>query len=104
MAGHKPFQTLIDKMPPDRREAFEVAAKEQREQRVGELIAAIRRHTNLTQKQVATRLGVSQAAISKMEAADDMQLGTLQRLIGVLGGRVVIHMPTGDIQLTHTAD
>lgn len=97
MAGHKPWQTLVDKMPPDRREAFERAAAEQR---IGRIIAGLRRHTKLTQKQLAAKLGVTQAAISKMEGAEDMQLGTLQRLIGELGGEVVLHMPAGDIRLT----
>ncbi len=101
MAGHHPWQNLIDKMPPDRREAFEAAAKEQR---IGRLIAQIRLHSGLTQKELAERLGIQQPNLSKIEAAEDMRLDTLKRIITELGGEVVIHMPGGDIPLTGAAE
>lgn len=99
MAGHKPWQSLIDKMSPERRAAFEAAAKEQR---IGRLLAEMRKHTGLSQAELASRLGISQPGISKMEGQEDMQISTLSRLVESIGGKLelVFHMPDGDLSLT----
>lgn len=101
MAGRRPWQNLIDKMPADRRKAFEQAAKEHRNSR---LIAQLRLHSGLTQKELAERLGIQQPNLSKIEAAEDLRIDMLKRIISELGGEVVIHMPGGDIPLTGAAE
>ena len=99
MAGHKPWQSLIDRMSPERRAAFEAAAKEQR---LGRLLAEMRKHTGLSQAELASRLGISQPGLSKMEGQEDMQISTLSRLVQSIGGslELVVHMPDGDLSLT----
>ncbi|MCG8583303.1 MAG: helix-turn-helix domain-containing protein [Pirellulales bacterium] len=97
MAGHKPWSTLIDKMSPERRAAYEKAAKEQR---IGRLVAQMRKHSGLTQQELAERLGISQPRLSSVEGADDLRVDTLKNIVSELGGEVVIHMPDGDIVLS----
>lgn len=97
MAGHKPWSTLIDKMPPERRAAYDEAVKQQR---IGRLVAQMRKHSGLTQEELAQRLGITQPRLSTVEGADDMHVDTLKRFITELGGEVVIRMPDGDISLT----
>jgi transcriptional regulator with XRE-family HTH domain len=55
-------------------------------------LAAIRRATGLTQTQLAAKLGVGQAQISKVERQDDMLISTLAsylKALGVTGSLVV---------------
>ena len=100
MAGHKPWSTLIDKMSPERQAAYEEAAKQQR---LGRLVAQMRKHSGLTQAELAQRLGITQPRLSTVEGAEDMQVETLKRIIAELGGKVVIQMPGGDISLTQVS-
>jgi transcriptional regulator with XRE-family HTH domain len=48
-------------------------------------LAAIRNATGLTQIELAARLGVGQAAVSKIERQTDMLLGTLSAYLTALG-------------------
>ena len=48
-------------------------------------LAAIRKATGLTQTQLAAKLGVGQAAVSKIERQSDMLLGTLAAYLTELG-------------------
>ena len=51
-------------------------------------LAAVRKAFSLTQVELARKLGVSQAAVTKLEHQDDMLLSTLRSYIGALHGRV----------------
>lgn len=53
-------------------------------------LARIREESGLPQREVARALGVTQARISKIERAEDVQLSTLQRYIDALGGHLRI--------------
>ena len=99
MAGHKPFSTLIDKMSPERRARFDAHVAEIRQEM---LLAELRKHTGMTQKELADRLGISQPSLSQMESQEDMQISTLNRLVDSLGGKMelIVHMPGGDVTLT----
>ena len=103
MAGHKPFSELIDKMPPDRRARSDARVKEIRQEM---LLAELRKHTGMTQQELADKLGISQPSLSKMESQEDMQIGTLNRLVGSVGGKLelIVHLPDGDVSLTQFAD
>ncbi|MEO5330086.1 MAG: helix-turn-helix transcriptional regulator [Magnetococcus sp. THC-1_WYH] len=59
-------------------------------------LAALRRTLGISQEEMAGRLGVGQAAISKIENRDDPQLNTLIRYCEALGGRLelVVTFPT----------
>ena len=97
MAGHKPWKTLIDKMPAEQREAYEEALKQQR---LGRLVAQMRKHSGLTQEELAERLGITQPRLSNVEGAEDMHVDTLKKIVSELGGEVVIQMPNGEISLS----
>ena len=60
-------------------------------------IAQLRQNANLSQKQLAEKMGVSQANISKIENGKDVYLSTLKRYIATLGGEIHINatMPNG---------
>ncbi len=99
MAGHRNFSELRDKMSPQRRARSDARVKEMMAEM---LLAELRKYAGQTQEEVARQLGVSQPCLSKMEKQSDMQIGTLDRIVKSLGGRLelVAHMPGGDIVLT----
>jgi predicted XRE-type DNA-binding protein len=100
MAGHTPWSKIRDKMPPEQRERV---AERVKDIKIGMLIAELREEHGMTQQQVADMLGISQPGVSQMEAGEEIQLNTLRKLIGTMGGEVVLHMPNRDISLTHLA-
>lgn len=51
-------------------------------------LAVIRRSLGVSQEEMAKRLGVGQAAVSKIENRDDPQLQSLIRYCEALGGRL----------------
>ncbi len=51
-------------------------------------LAAVRKAFNLTQVELARNMGVSQAAITKLEHQDDMLLSTFSSYMRALHGRV----------------
>lgn len=83
------------------------AQRERAKARVSELqkemlLSELRKFAGQTQQALADEVGVSQPCLSKMEKQTDMQIGTLDRIITSLGGRleVIAHMPDGDVVLT----
>ena len=92
------FKELREKMSPDRR--AKVAA------RTHELLAdlplqEIRLARQLSQQEVAQKLNVKQAAVSKMERRTDLYISTLRKHIEALGGVLVLHadFPEGRYQI-----
>jgi predicted transcriptional regulator/DNA-binding XRE family transcriptional regulator len=57
---------------------------------VGLSLKALRQAAGLTQVQMAERLGVGQAAVSKIEQRGDVQISSLQRYVEALGARLRI--------------
>jgi DNA-binding transcriptional regulator YiaG len=53
-------------------------------------IKELRQKLKLSQEEVALRMGVNQAAVSKLEGREDTHVGTLQNYIRALGGRLVM--------------
>jgi hypothetical protein len=50
----------------------------------------LRAEQGVSQAELATRLGVQQASVSKLEAREDMLLSSLREAVAALGGRLVI--------------
>jgi DNA-binding XRE family transcriptional regulator len=69
------------------------------------LLGEVRKQLGLTQTAVAKSMGVSQSALSQLEAQDDLQLSTLRRLVKALGGEldIVARFGKRSIVLTHSA-
>jgi len=53
-------------------------------------LAAVRHAFDLTQTELAARLGVSQANVAKIEKRSDLLVSTLRSYLGALGGEVRI--------------
>ena len=70
------------------------------------LLSQIREAAGLTQEEVAATLGIRQPTLSRMESQGDMQVGTLQRLLGALGGELelIAHLPGRDIRIRQFRD
>lgn len=65
------------------------------------LLSELRQATGYSQKKLATKLKMKQPSLSKLENARDMQVTTLQRIVGALGGEleIVCKFPKGDVRL-----
>lgn len=65
------------------------------------LLSDLRKATGYSQKALATKLKMKQPSLSKLENATDMQVATLQKIVGALGGEVeiVCRFPKGDVRL-----
>lgn len=102
MAGHRKFSTLREKLTPAQQERSKARVNELQAEM---LLSELRKYAGQTQETLANELGVTQPCLSKMEKQADMQIGTLDRIIESLGGRLelIAHMPTGDVVLTQFA-
>ena len=103
MTGRNRFSELKGRLGADRLEQVEVRTKAMLAEM---LLPEIRKHSGLTQKEVADLLGISQPSLSKIEHQDDMRIGTLSKLIQALGGNleIIAHLPQGDCRLTQFGD
>ena len=65
------------------------------------LLSELRKATGYSQKKLAAKLKMKQPSLSKLENAGDMQVTTLQKIVGALGGEeeIVCKFPTGDVRL-----
>lgn len=64
-------------------------------------LAAIRRAAGLTQIQLAAKLGVGQAQVSKIERQSDMLLGTLSSYLMALGVHASLVVEVGEQTVTY---
>lgn len=64
-------------------------------------LAAIRRATRLTQTELAAKLGVGQAQISKIERQGDMLISTLASYLTALGVDAKIVVEGGERTVTY---
>ena len=65
------------------------------------LLGELRKASGYSQKALAAKLKMKQPSLSKLENASDMQVKTLQKFVGALGGEVeiVCKFPKGDVRL-----
>ena len=59
-------------------------------------LAALRRAADLTQVELARKLGVSQAAVSRIEQPHDLLLSTLNAYLQAVGGRARVIVQFAD--------
>ena len=95
----RPISELFNKMPRERRERIEARAKILLDEIC---LAELRKAVDKTQRDIAEYLGVSQAAISKLEQQPDMLIKTLSRYVEGLGAKLVVsaRFPDGDVEIT----
>jgi DNA-binding XRE family transcriptional regulator len=80
-------------------EAFDAAVGEMLDRARGWRLAELRKRREMTQEQVATRMGVSVARVSQIEAGRVSTQEVLARYIEALGGTLKIIADFGDEQL-----
>jgi len=59
-------------------------------------LAAMRNDCNFSQAEIGAALGISQAAVSKLESRGDMLLSTFYKYVVALGGTPRVHALVGD--------
>jgi DNA-binding transcriptional regulator YiaG len=94
----KNFKLLQARMSP---EAF-ARSEAKAEAMIREMtLADLREAKKLTQNQLAKKMHVNQAAVSKIERRADMYVSTLQRMIEKMGGKLEIRaqFPHGDVRI-----
>lgn len=96
MKGFVNSKDFFNRLPADEQQAITEKATQLKQ---AYQLAQLRQQADISQKQLAEKMGVSQANISKVENGKDIQLSTLQRYISALGGKVSItaQMPSGEV-------
>lgn len=97
------FRELEEKMPPESRAGAEARANEMMSEM---LLSELRKFMGFTQEELAATLGITQPSLSKMENQNDMQIGTLRRLVEALGGQmeIIVHLPHADVSIRHVKE
>lgn len=80
-------------------EAFDTAVGEMLDEARGWRLAELRKRRGMTQDQVASRMGVSVARVSQIEAGAVSTQDVLSRYIEALGGTLKLIADFGDEQL-----
>lgn len=64
-------------------------------------LSELRKARRLTQEELADRLGIRQANVSKMERRLDMRVSTLREVIEAMGGelRITAHFPDAEYRI-----
>jgi hypothetical protein len=106
MTGHRPFTELTKNWPAPRRARVE-SRKAELQRTIEELaLADLRKALKVSQEELASALGKSQAAIAQMEQRADMKISTLRQTIEAMGGKLelVAHFPTGDVSIVELGE
>lgn len=80
-------------------EAFDSAVGEMLDQARGWRLAELRKRREMTQEQVADRMGISVSRVSQIENGDVSTQDVLARYIAALGGTLKLVADFGDEQL-----
>lgn len=99
----KPFKKLVADLPPARK--LRIARKTRvlaKELALRELRDAL----DLTQQELANRLHVKQAAVSKFESQSDLYISTLRKILSAMGAnlRIVAEFPSGQVEITQFSE
>lgn len=81
----KSFNTLLKALSQESRDRIDTRSQAMLLEMA---LQELRQKRHLTQQQLAERLNLQQAAVSKMEGQSDMHVATLQRIVAAMGGRL----------------
>jgi transcriptional regulator with XRE-family HTH domain len=92
------FAKLFRKMSPEARKRVEERANAEYQALA---LSELREAQDLTQVQLAKKLGIDQGAVSKIERRTDMYLSTLRNVIAAMGGKLELtaRFPSGDARV-----
>jgi DNA-binding XRE family transcriptional regulator len=100
MTKTKPFAELADKVKADpvRRERIEIGKRAMEDALT---LAKLRARQDITQREMAEVLGVTQANISRIEHEEDLYLSTLRGYLAALGAELEVNavFPDGKVAL-----
>jgi transcriptional regulator with XRE-family HTH domain len=90
-----PADRVLAKLTPERRRKIDDRAKELIAEELA--LRELREAKQMTQEEVARKLGGRQVYVSRLEKRADMKLSTLRDYIGAIGGRLelVVSFPKG---------
>ncbi len=100
MSGRRSYEELRARLSPEER----AEAKQEAERLLAEMdLAGVRRALDLSQEELARRLGVGQPAVAKFEGRTDMLVSTLRRYVEAAGGELEItaRFPGNDVVITN---
>jgi DNA-binding XRE family transcriptional regulator len=80
-------------------EAFEAGVGKMLDEARGWRLAELRKRREMTQEQVASRMGISVARVSQIESGDVSTQDVLARYVAALGGTLRLVADFGDEQL-----
>lgn len=95
----KKFKDLAAKMPP----GAQGRARLKAELMISKMkLAELRKAVGTTQSELASQLSVTQATVSGIESGRDIKVGTLERYVEALGGKlsVTADFPDGQVILS----
>lgn len=89
------FEKLFGKMSPGARKRVQERANAEYRALA---LAELREAQDLTQVELAKKLGIDQGAVSKIERRTDMYLSTLRSVIAAMGGKLELtaRFPSGE--------
>src|SRR5712692_8447086 len=103
MSGHRSFDELRARTP----ERQERVASYERSLHTALQLRDLRARSGMTQRQLATRMAVSQEFVSKLERGGDRRLSSIARYVTAMGGdiKIVVDMPNQEpVDLTVPSD
>jgi predicted transcriptional regulator len=91
MSGHRSFDELRADTPERRKRVAEY----EHSLRTALQLRELRARAGITQRQLATRMAVSQEFVSKLERGEDPRLSSITRYVMAMGGdvKIVVAMP-----------
>lgn len=92
------WRDLVAELPPESREQIERGVEAMR---TAVELNELRKARGLTQEELADRLGIRQANVSKLERRKDVRVSTLREVVEAMGGelRITAHFPDADYQI-----
>jgi ribosome-binding protein aMBF1 (putative translation factor) len=96
--GARPVSELYKGLSKERREKIEIGTRILIMEY--ELLTALRKTRQLTQKEIAAIMEIGQSAISKIEHQDDILVRTLERYVKALGGELEISVKFPDATIS----
>jgi predicted transcriptional regulator len=89
----KTLEEMMSQLPKERQERIEAMAAELIAEEMS--LRELRQELNLTQENIAQKLGINQESVSRTEKRTDLMLSTVRNHIEALGGKLqlLVHLP-----------
>jgi DNA-binding Xre family transcriptional regulator len=88
-----PFENVFDRLPQRVKKQAEIRYQELRREMI---LRELRTSLKITQAQIAKQTGIRASNLSRLERQPDMQIATLRKIIGAMGGKLEIVARFGD--------